>query len=127
MSTLFALKDKIKEGFKIRRKCWKSLTAYIRYSSSAGKFTDDENPAYTHIFGADEMFADDWELYVEPVDYNACIGCVGLFSDTKDFKSGRLDILVQRNANLTFKAKFSGHWAYFKPVKPEDLIFYKEN
>lgn len=126
MATLSELKQHLMSGGKIRRASWKNPSEYLKKCYSNLEEFINQDDVFTSINFQDAV-ADDWEIY-NTINYADCIGCIGFFSSTSDFKDARLDILEKYFGEGyvgKFKSKSSNLWSHFRPAKPEEIKFYQ--
>lgn len=126
MATLLELKQHLLSGGKVRRTSWENPSWYLRKcADNKVNFVNPHNEVDFVDF--QDAVADDWEIY-SPINYEECIGCIGFFSATSDFKDARLDILEKyfgEDCVGKFKSKSSNLWSHFRPAKPEEITFYQ--
>lgn len=116
------------QGKKYRLNYWIS-TQYIYYDESTNTIRSDDNDEYK-LNSAQIMLHDVWEEYIEPINYEKCIGCLCWLYDNEDSSDKSLGILKQQNKNEFkpfIKEYYTMNLAYrfCKPVKPEEIKFYK--
>lgn len=76
MTTLFELKDKILNGYKIRLPHW-NKNEYIFYKPIGNKFVTENDEDYD--IETEFLFSDKWEIYKKTIDYAKCVGCLCRF------------------------------------------------
>lgn len=127
MSYLEELLPEFRNGAKIRRKCWERKE-FIVYDM--GSIKDERNVAiYTEVSDyADDLLADDWELYQNSVDWDYIIKnrCLCWFWDDENDENfiARLEAFNMDDDNMRFKSKNGAAWRNCRPVRRDEVNFY---
>lgn len=120
--------NKIYEGLlhgkKYRLDYW-ITSQYIYFDDDTSTIRSEDGDEYK-LNSTQIMLSDTWEEYIEPIDYSKYIGCLCWFwDDLEEEKTiGILEYISNDNfpynciANLSYK--------HCRPVKPEEIKFYKE-
>lgn len=128
MSYLEELLPEFKKGAKIRRKDWRD-GKYIKLS---GVYAKDEY-GDVYFIEPNEITADDWELYEEPIDWQYIIDhkCLCCFWDD-NFNWAICGTLgkIEKGAEYGFiMFDDSGNRSSYKhcrPVRKDEVTFYEE-
>lgn len=121
MSYLEELLPEFKKGAKIRRKDWRD-GKYIKLS---GVYAKDEY-GDVYFIEPNEITADDWELYEEPIDWQYIIDhkCPCLFWNSED--DAKIDFLTEVNDNIhSFVSRHSG-FINCRPARRDEITFYED-
>ena len=122
MSYLEELLPEFRKGEKIRRSNW-SEGHCVKLDTSK-KFTVDNNGKIYTIY-AEELLADNWELYKEPEpdwDYIIKNKCLCLFWNDDETT---IDILKYKYTD-GFLANYGGIWKNCRPVRRDEVTFYED-
>lgn len=112
----------LKEGKKIIRKAWK-LVDYDFYKRIKEKPT---------VFYKEDLLADDWELYQEPIDWdyiikNKCL-CKFWNVNPMGFRYDFLNVIDDSADEYKYHSQNDNNWwLRCKPVKKSEINFYEEN
>lgn len=121
MSYLEELLPEFKKGAKIRRKDWRDR----KYIKLSGVYAKDEY-GDVYFIEPNEITADDWELYEEPIDWQYIIDhkCPCLFWNSED--DAKIDFLTEVNDNIhSFVSRHSG-FINCRPVRRDEVTFYED-
>lgn len=131
MSYLEELLPKFRKGAKIRRSNWPEGHC-VKLDTNKGFTVDNNNKIYT-IY-AEELLADNWELYkeLEPepdwdsIIKNKCL-CWFWDDDTEEPNfADRLLAVVKNESGIKYLTKSKVSFAYCRPVRRDEVTFYKE-
>lgn len=114
----------LKKKRKIRRECW-SEDVFIQVKDEV---LYDEDWVRTRI-DADEIFADDWEIYEEPIDWDYVIKnkCLCWFWDNnKDDKIARPLSKILYTNKTKFIDNSAVSWYNCRPVSKDEITFYDD-
>lgn len=122
--------DEIHEGLlqgkKYRLSYWNE-DEYIYYDVENGYFKD-KNKNTVPLVAADIMANYAWEEYVEPINYEKCIGCLCWFWDGfEENKSLSRLISYDSEVRTPFMNDKNFRFLNCKPAKPEEIKFYGGN
>lgn len=128
MSYLEELLPEFRKGAKIRRKDWRD-GKYIKLS---GVYAKDEY-GDVYFIEPNEITADDWELYEEPIDWQYIIDhkCLCWFWDDDD-TDGVMAILVSVYKDSPYRyycrdlAGCGSSRKHFRPVRKDEVTFYED-
>lgn len=128
MSYLEELLPEFKNGIKIRRKPW-SKGKYIKLK---GLYARDEY-GNGYFLEPDELAADDWERYQEPIDWNTIIKnrCLCWFWDDDD-TDGVMAILVSVYKDSPYcyycrdLAGCGSSRKHCRPIRKDEVTFYED-
>lgn len=131
MSYLEELLPEFRKGIKIRRSNWPE--GHCVKLDTSKKFTVDNNGKIYTIY-AEELLADNWEFYQEPIDWQYIIDnkCLCWFWDDCEKYSieyGFLGFLayVQPSNNTDRFEELSGKiWKNCHPVRRDEITFYED-
>lgn len=127
MSYLEELLPEFRKGAKIRRKDWRDRK-YIKLSGVYAKDKDGD----VYFIEPNEITADDWELYQEPIDWQYIIDnkCLCWFWDDKEIKVfGYLCRFPEPKDHYLYKTQTHDGFKYFKncrPVRRDEVTFYED-
>lgn len=126
MSYLEELLPEFKKGAKIRRKDWRD-GKYIKLS---GVYAKDEY-GDVYFIEPNEITADDWELYEEPIDWQYIIDhkCLCWFRDNcdkEDWQRARCLSDFIPNKTTPFLDEAGYFWPYCRPVRKNEVNFYED-
>ena len=124
MSYLEELLPEFKKGAKIRRKDWRD-GKYIKLS---GVYAKDEY-GDVYFFEPNEITADDWELYEEPIDWQYIIDheCLCWFwEDSKQDKLAQNLNSVDSNSPFMFVDSRNVAYKHCRPVRRDEVTFYED-
>lgn len=126
MVYLEELLPEFKKGIKIRRKPWREG----RYIKLKGLYARDEY-GNCYFLELDEIAADDWEFYQEPIDWDYIIKnkCLCWFWNNDNEGIGNVGILsdVCQEMEYPFTSFYQGNkfiWKFCRPVYRNEVIFY---
>ena len=130
MSYLEELLPEFRKGAKIRRKDWRD-GKYIKLSGSGVYAKDEYDDVY--FFEPNEITADDWELYEEPIDWQYIIDheCLCWFWDD-NFNWAICGTLgkIEKGAEYGFimfdDAGNRSSYINCRPVRRDEVTFYEE-
>ncbi len=124
MSYLEELLPEFKKGAKIRRKDWRD-GKYIKLS---GVYAKDEY-GDVYFIEPNEITADDWELYEEPIDWQYIIDhkCLCWFwEDSKQDKLAQNLNSVDSNSPFMFVDSRNVAYKHCRPVRKDEVTFYED-
>ena len=124
MSYLEELLPEFKKGAKIRRKDWRD-GKYIKLS---GVYAKDEY-GDVYFIEPNEITADDWELYEEPIDWQYIIDhkCLCWFGeDSKQDKLAQNLNSVDSNSPFMFVDSRNVAYKHCRPVRKDEVTFYED-
>lgn len=126
MSYLEELLPEFKKGAKIRRKDWRD-GKYIKLS---GVYAKDEY-GDVYFIEPNEITADDWELYEEPINWQYIIdhNCLCWFWDNCDKEGWRRARCLRAfipNGTNPFLDEAGYFWPYCRPVRKDEVTFYED-
>lgn len=124
MSYLEELLPEFKKGAKIRRKDWRD-GKYIKLS---GVYAKDEY-GDVYFIEPNEITADDWELYEEPIDWQYIIDheCLCWFwEDSKQDKLAQNLNSVDSNSPFMFVDSRNVAYKHCRPVRRDEVTFYED-
>ena len=127
-----------RKGAKIRRSNWPKERC-IKIDTS-GEFTVDNNNKLYTIY-AQELLADNWELYQEPIDWDYIIKnkCLCCFWDNDEEESvlgllSEINYVKQRIDNSSYPyllrwiktPMYARYYKHCRPVRRDEVTFYEE-
>lgn len=124
MSYLEELLPEFKKGAKIRRKDWRD-GKYIKLS---GVYAKDEY-GDVYFIEPNEITANDWELYEEPIDWQYIIDhkCPCWFWDYDfSYKVMRFLRNIEIDLNRPFLDENHSYWKNCRPVRRDEVTFYED-
>lgn len=124
MSYLEELLPEFKKGAKIRRKDWRD-GKYIKLS---GVYAKDEY-GDVYFIEPNEITADDWELYEEPINWQYIIDhkCLCWFwEDSKQDKLAQNLNSVDSNSPFMFVDSRNVAYKHCRPVRKDEVTFYED-
>ena len=124
MSYLEELLPEFRKGAKIRRKDWRD-GKYIKLS---GVYAKDEY-GDVYFIEPNEITADDWELYEEPIDWQYIIDhkCLCWFwEDSKQDKLAQNLNSVDSNSPFMFVDSRNVAYKHCRPVRKDEVTFYED-
>lgn len=125
MAYLEELLPEFRKGAKIRRKDQRD-GKYIKLS---GVYAKDEY-GDVYFIEPNEITADDWELYEEPINWQYIIDnkCLCWFWDGDDRNKGIIDYLVAiSHESYDRYENTSGYrWNHCHPVQKDEVTFYED-
>ena len=124
MSYLEELLPEFRNGAKIRRKDWRD-GKYIKLS---GVYAKDEY-GDVYFIEPNEITADDWELYEEPIDWQYIIDhkCLCWFwEDSKQDKLAQNLNSVDSNSPFMFVDSRNVAYKHCRPVRKDEVTFYED-
>ncbi len=123
MSYLEELLPEFRKGAKIRRSNWPE-GHFVKLDTSK-KFTVDNNGKLYTIY-AEELLADNWELYQESIDWDYIIKNKCLCWFWNDL--GKLKHLkyLQVKEGYAFRDELGTCWDHCHPVHRDEVTFYEE-
>ena len=124
MAYLEELLPEFRNGAKIRRKDWRD-GKYIKLS---GVYAKDEY-GDVYFFEPNEITADDWELYEEPIDWQYIIDheCLCWFwEDSKQDKLAQNLNSVDSNSPFMFVDSRNVAYKHCRPVRRDEVTFYED-
>ena len=124
MSYLEELLPEFKKRAKIRRKDWRD-GKYIKLS---GVYAKDEY-GDVYFIEPNEITADDWELYEEPIDWQYIIDhkCLCWFwEDSKQDKLAQNLNSVDSNSPFMFVDSRNVAYKHCRPVRKDEVTFYED-
>lgn len=122
MAYLEELLPEFKKGIKIRRKPWREG----RYIKLKGLYARDEY-GNCYFLEPDEIAADDWEFYQEPIDWDYIIKnkCLCWFwDDEKEKRTGYLTSVGIYSPRFEMNGR--SVWAHCRPVHKDEVTFYED-
>jgi len=125
MSYLEELLPDFRKGAKIRRKDWRD-GKYIKLS---GVYAKDEY-GDVYFIEPNEITADDWELYEEPINWQYIIDnkCLCWFwEDSKQDKLAQNLNSVDSNSPFMFVDSRNVAYKHCRPVRRDEVTFYEDN
>lgn len=126
MTYLEELLPEFRKGAKIRRKDWRD-GKYIKLSGSGVYAKDEYGDVY--FFEPNEITADDWELYEEPIDWQYIIDnkCLCWFwEDSKQDKLAQNLNSVDSNSPFMFVDSRNVAYKHCRPVRRDEVTFYED-
>lgn len=127
MSYLEELLPKFRKGAKIRRKIW-IPNAYVQINNFEGNIFTDKNKQYR--FNQQDVIKEDWELYVEPIDWDYVIKnkCLCWFWDDIDPKIKEIGLLenISDDEDGKYYADNGTHYDQCRPVRRDEVTFYED-
>ena len=124
MSYLEELLPDFRKGAKIRRKDWRD-GKYIKLS---GVYAKDEY-GDVYFIEPNEITADDWELYEEPINWQYIIDnkCLCWFwEDSKQDKLAQNLNSVDSNSPFMFVDSRNVAYKHCRPVRKDEVTFYED-
>lgn len=124
MAYLEELLPEFRKGAKIRRKDWRD-GKYIKLS---GVYAKDEY-GDVYFIEPNEITADDWELYEEPIDWQYIIDhkCLCWFwEDSKQDKLAQNLNSVDSNSPFMFVDSRNVAYKHCRPVRKDEVTFYED-
>ena len=124
MAYLEELLPEFRNGAKIRRKDWRD-GKYIKLS---GVYAKDEY-GDVYFIEPNEITADDWELYEEPIDWQYIIDheCLCWFwEDSKQDKLAQNLNSVDSNSPFMFVDSRNVAYKHCRPVRRDEVTFYED-
>ncbi len=124
MSYLEELLPDFRKGAKIRRKDWRD-GKYIKLS---GVYAKDEY-GDVYFIEPNEITADDWELYEEPINWQYIIDnkCLCWFwEDSKQDKLAQNLNSVDSNSPFMFVDSRNVAYKHCRPVRRDEVTFYED-
>ncbi len=123
MSYLEELLPEFKKGAKIRRKSWREK----KYIKLCGLYAKDEY-GDSYFLEPNELTADDWEIYQEPISWDYIIKnkCLCWFWDGINKKI--INTLTWFEKGYTFPYQSYGGVKYrnCRPVRRDEVTFYED-
>lgn len=127
MSYLEELLPEFRKGAKIRRKCW-GTEEYLFNKKNNVKTQDDT----FFELDSDDLMADDWELYQEPINWDYIIKnkCLCWFWGDENKSIGFL-VDYERNRDGMYFIKADGYdrrtaYQNCHPVRKDEVTFYED-
>ena len=124
MAYLEELLPEFRKGAKIRRSNWPE--GHCVKLDTSKKFTVDNNGKIYTIY-AEELLADNWEFYQEPIDWGYIIKnkCLCWFwCDDNDGKYLGTIRFINKNDELPFMNWERGYAKNCRPVRRDEVTFY---
>ena len=123
MSYLEELLPEFRKGAKIRRSNWHE--GHCVKLDTSKKFTVDNNGKIYTIY-AEELLADNWEFYQEPIDWGYIIKnkCLCWFSNS-DNSANMFGYLQEHNHKHFVDVKLN-RWEHCRPVHRDEVTFYED-
>lgn len=125
MAYLEELLPEFRKGAKIRRKDWRD-GKYIKLS---GVYAKDEY-GDVYFIEPNEITADDWELYEEPIEWDYIIKnkCLCWFWNGDDRNKGIIDYLVaiSHESYDLYENTAGCRWSHCRPVRKDEATFYED-
>lgn len=114
------------EGKRYKLDYWVT-SQYIYFDKDTNSIRSKDNSEYK-LNAAQIMVDDTWEEYVELIDYEKCIGCLCEFwnNDITQIRSIGIFLGISKLGGYKYKNQFGDTYKYCKPIKPEEIKFYKE-
>lgn len=116
------------QGKKYRLDYW-ITNQYIYFDDDTSTIRSEDGDEYK-LNSTQIMLSDTWKEYIEPINYEKCIGCLCWLYDLVDKGDKTLGILykIDMESNKPFiKRYYNMNLAYkfCEPVKPDEIKFYK--
>lgn len=129
MAYLEELLPEFRKGAKIRRKKWENPNGdYFEYIYTKGRGIYS-NYGTEWLMGKEALWADDWEIYQEPIDWdyiikNKCL-CFfwGTFFDTRII--GTLE-KINEDSQYNFKIDHGKSYENCRPVRRDEVTFHED-
>lgn len=115
------------QGKKYRLSYWEK-DEYIYYHKETNTFKDDKD-VKIDLTAFNIMTDIAWEEYIEPINYENCIGCLCRFWNDRSVavnEAKSMGILTHYNSMADYKYTngIGLTFLYCEPVKPEEIKFY---
>lgn len=123
MSYLEELLPEFRKGAKIRRSNWPDGHC-VKLDTNKEYTVDNDNKIYT-IY-AEELLADNWELYQEPEpdwDYIIKNKCLCWFWNDKGKKFIKFLKVVEK---CGYRDEYGMYWQHCRPVRRDEVTFYED-
>ena len=125
MSYLEELLPEFRKGAKIRRSNWPE--GHCVKLDTSKKFTVDNNGKIYTIY-AEELLADNWEFYQEPIDWDYIIKnkCLCCFSNDDNSANYFGYLKGREEYDNCFIDNKLNRWKYCRSVHRDEVTFYED-
>lgn len=125
MAYLEELLPNFRKGEKIRLKSWGEDT-YVRFFTNEGVIINNHDKL--QVLYTDELMSNEWEIYVEPIDWDLVIKnkCLCWFWDDGELHVISKLVCFDSSSKYKFTDERSHDWENCRPVRKDEVTFYED-